>query len=104
MSGLFAGDGRIDTGGTLQIASFSSRSQEIIAIAGEIRHLRDHGVPYSSITVAYPDVRGQIPLIDEIFADFGIPWNSATGTLVIEVSPGWLFNFDITPGQRTVSS
>ncbi len=82
LSGLFAGENRIGTVETLHIASFSSRYQEITTIAGEICRLRENGVPSSSITVAFPDVRAQIPIIDEVFADFGIPWNSATGTLL----------------------
>ena len=80
LSGLFAGDERIDTGGKLRLATFSSRYDEIVSIAGEICTLRESGTPYSSIAVAFPDIRGQIPVVDEIFADFGIPWSSATGT------------------------
>jgi ATP-dependent helicase/nuclease subunit B len=82
LSGLFAVDGKIETRGTLKIASFSSRNQEIVSIAGEIKHLRENGVPYSSITVTFPNVRTQIPIIEEVFSDFGIPWNSAQGTLL----------------------
>ncbi|RPJ11337.1 MAG: hypothetical protein EHM36_01625, partial [Deltaproteobacteria bacterium] len=80
LSGLFASDERIDTGGKLLAATFSSRYNEIVSIAGEICRLRESGDLYSSIAVAFPDVRTQIPVVDEIFADFGIPWRSATGT------------------------
>ncbi len=79
LSGLFVSDEMIDTGGKLRITSFSSRYNETISIAGEICRIHDSGIPYSSIAVAFPDIRGQIPVVDEVFADFGIPWNSATG-------------------------
>jgi ATP-dependent helicase/DNAse subunit B len=83
LTGLFRPGAEIDSGGVLRAATFPTRYREIRSIAGEIARLHAGGTPYYEIAVAFPDVRAQLPVVQEIFSDFCIPWNSATGTRLV---------------------
>ena len=37
------------------------------------------GIPLSDIAVVFPALRDELGLIEEVFSDFGIPWNAAVG-------------------------
>lgn len=56
----------------------ASREAEVRAIAAEVSRLLADGTFPGAITVAFPDVRAEIPLLEEAFADAGIPFASAT--------------------------
>ena len=64
----------------MRTATFSSRNSEMAGIASEICRLYETGVPFSDISVAFPDVKENLALIHEIFSDYGVPWTAATKT------------------------
>lgn len=79
LTGIFSLKDRIETQEFLRASTISTRYQEIESIAEEIARLHDDGLAYSDIAVALPDVRGQLPVIEEVFTDFNVPWDSAAG-------------------------
>lgn len=101
LTGLFRPGAEIESGGDLRAATFPTRYREIRSIAGEIARLHAAGTPYSAIAVAFPDVRAQLSVVQEIFSDFCIPWNSATGTRLVR-SPvsGFLLSIAETVSDR----
>lgn len=78
-TGLFSGTGPFDAGNFYRARTFPSRYAEICGIAAEIRRLNSEGVPLSGISVIFSDLRDNWGLIEEVFADYGIPWNAAIG-------------------------
>ncbi|MBT8508539.1 hypothetical protein AZH53_08990 [Methanomicrobiaceae archaeon CYW5] len=56
----------------------ATREAEVGAIAGVVSRLLADGTPPGAITVAFPDVRAAAPLLEDAFADAGIPYASAT--------------------------
>jgi ATP-dependent helicase/DNAse subunit B len=76
LTGIFSHTEPIDTGGSIRLDTFPSHYVELQGIAGEICRLHDSGVPLADIAVAFPEVRDDFGIIDEVFSDFGIRWNA----------------------------
>ncbi|MCK9632595.1 MAG: PD-(D/E)XK nuclease family protein [Methanoregula sp.] len=79
ISGLFSESGIFAAGDFFNVETFPTRYAEVYKIAAEICRLNSGGIPLSDIAVAFPDLRGDLSLIEEVFSDFGIPWNAAVG-------------------------
>lgn len=79
ITGLFSETGPLDTVDFLSHRTFTTRYAEMYGIASEIAHLNSSGTPLSDIVVAFPDLRENLALIEEVFSDFGMPWNAAVG-------------------------
>jgi ATP-dependent helicase/DNAse subunit B len=79
ISGLFSESGIFAAGDFFHVETFPTRYAEVYNIAAEICRLNTGGRPLSDIAVAFPDLRGDLSLIEEVFSDFGIPWNAAVG-------------------------
>ncbi len=56
-----------------------SRFQEIVSVARQIRQLMDKGVPLTDIRIVTPDYPRYTALIQEIFPEYGIPYDPAQG-------------------------
>ncbi|NYT21975.1 MAG: hypothetical protein GKC07_09290 [Methanomicrobiales archaeon] len=76
LTGLFSDTEPIDTSGRIRVETFPTHYAELQGIAEEICRLHDSGVPLSDIAVAFPEVREEFGIIDEVFSDYGIPWNA----------------------------
>ena len=79
ITGLFSESGTLLHGDLFFVQTFPTRYAEIYNIAAEISRLNAGGIPLSDIAVVFPDLRGDLALIDEVFSDFSIPWNVAVG-------------------------
>lgn len=79
ITGLFSEIDPFATGDLFRIQTFPSRYNEVYGIAAEIARLNHTGVLLSDIAVVFPDLRGDLGLIEEVFGEFGIPWNAAIG-------------------------
>jgi ATP-dependent helicase/DNAse subunit B len=79
ITGLFSESGTFAAGDFFHVETFPTRYAEVYAIAAGICRLNAGGTPLSDIAVAFPDLRGDLSLIEEVFSDFGIPWNAAVG-------------------------
>jgi ATP-dependent helicase/DNAse subunit B len=79
ISGLFSESGILAIRDFFHVETFPTRYAEVYNIAAEICRLNARGTPLSDIAVAFPDLRGDLSLIEEVFSDFGIPWNAAVG-------------------------
>ena len=79
ITALFSETETLKDGDFFQVQTFPSRYAEVYGIAIEIRRLNTNGTPLSDIAVVYPDLRENLGLIEEIFSDFKIPWNTAAG-------------------------
>jgi ATP-dependent helicase/nuclease subunit B len=79
ITGLFSETGTLAAGDLFRVQTFPSRYLEVYGIAEEIARLNADGTPLSDIAIVFPDLRGDLGLIEEIFSDFGIPWNAAVG-------------------------
>lgn len=79
ITGLFSETGTFATGDLFRVQTFPSRYAEVYGIAAEIARLNADGTPLSDISVVFPDLRGDLGLIEEVFSEFGIPWNAAVG-------------------------
>ena len=79
ITGLFSETGMFSTGDFFRVQTFSTRYAEVYSIAAEIGRLNATGIPLSDIAVVFPDLRRDYGLIEEVFMDFGIPWNAAVG-------------------------
>ncbi len=78
ITGLFSETGTLASGDFLRVQTFPTRYAEVYGIAAEISRLNAAGTPLSDIAVVFPDLHGSdYGLIDEIFQEFAIPWNSA---------------------------
>ena len=79
ITGIFSETGTLATGDFFRVQTFPSRYAELYGIAAEIGRLNDAGTPLSDIAVVFPDLRGDYGLIEEVFGEFGLPWNAAVG-------------------------
>ena len=79
ITGLFLKTSTLEAGDLFWVQTFPTRYTEIYHIAAEISRLNSRGIPLSDIAVVFPDLRGELGLIEEVFSDFGIPWNAAVG-------------------------
>jgi ATP-dependent helicase/nuclease subunit B len=78
IAGLFSETGTLAAGDFFRVQTFPSRYAEVYGIAAEIGRLNAAGTPLSDMAVVFPDLHGSdYGLIDEVFAEFAIPWNSA---------------------------
>lgn len=78
ISGLFSETGELKARDHFRVQTFPTRYAEVYGIAAEIVRLNAAGTPLSAIAVVFPDLHGSdYGLIDEVFAEFAIPWNSA---------------------------
>jgi ATP-dependent helicase/nuclease subunit B len=79
VTGLFSETETLPVSDLFRIQTSPTRSAEVYTIAGEISRLNASGMPLSDIAVVFPDLRGDLALIEEVFTDFSIPWNAAVG-------------------------
>ncbi|MGA7797137.1 MAG: PD-(D/E)XK nuclease family protein, partial [Methanoregula sp.] len=79
ITGMFSETEPLAAGELIRVQTFSTRYAEVYGIAAEIARLNADGTPLSDIAVVFPDLRGDLGLIEEIFAEAGIPWNAAVG-------------------------
>jgi len=66
----------------IRCAIFATEYRELSWVAEEICRLHDSGVLFYGIAVCFPEVRGKLGLLQDVFSDFSIPWSSATGTFL----------------------
>ncbi|HOZ42985.1 MAG TPA: exodeoxyribonuclease V subunit gamma [Methanoculleus sp.] len=79
VAGLFSRGPPGDYRGLIRIAERRDRIDEVRAIAQEIRDLAAAGVRPGDIAVAFPDLDGAAPYVDEVFPDFGVPCTVSVG-------------------------
>jgi len=78
ITGLFSETGIFGDGDRFPARTFPSRYEEVCGIALEIARLNAAGTPLSDIAVIFPDLHGgDYGIIEEVFREFGLPWNSA---------------------------
>ena len=63
----------------LRLLSAINMREEVSFIAGEVKQSLKAGVPPDSVLVAFPSLDEYGPLAEELFTDFGIPYNRALG-------------------------
>lgn len=63
----------------LRLLSAVNMREEVSFIAGEVKRSLLAGMPPDSILVAFPSLDEYGPLTEELFTDFGIPYNRALG-------------------------
>jgi ATP-dependent helicase/DNAse subunit B len=78
ITGLFSKTGVLQAGDRFRVQTFPTRYAEVAGIAREISRLNST-MPLSDIAVVFPELRENLGLIEEVFADFRIPWNAAVG-------------------------
>lgn len=61
-----------------ELSAINSR-EEVSLIAGMVKRSLRSGVPADSILVAFPALDAYGPLVEELFTDYGIPYNRALG-------------------------
>jgi ATP-dependent helicase/DNAse subunit B len=66
-------------GRDLRLLSAVNTREEVSLIAGEVKKSLKKGVAADSILVAFPALDEYGPLVEEIFTDYGIPYNRALG-------------------------
>lgn len=79
ITSLFSETGTLSATDLFRIQTFPSHHAEVYGIAAEIARLNTEGIPLSDIALVFPDLRGDLGLIEEVFSEFGIPWNAAVG-------------------------
>jgi ATP-dependent helicase/DNAse subunit B len=79
VTGLFSESTTLENEDYFRVQTFPTRYSEVYAIASEISRLNGEGVPLSEIAVIFPALRDQLGIFEEVFSDFGIPWNAAVG-------------------------
>jgi ATP-dependent helicase/DNAse subunit B len=79
ITGLFSETYAPGGGDLFRVQTFPTRYAEIYGIAAEIGRLNAAETPLSDMAVVVPDLRGDYGLIEEVFAEFDIPWNAAVG-------------------------
>jgi ATP-dependent helicase/DNAse subunit B len=79
ITGLFSGRDPLAHDMRFHAGTFPSRYAEAAAITDEISRLNAGGIPLSDIAVVFPDLRENLGLIEEVFGDAGIPWNTSAG-------------------------
>ncbi len=63
----------------LRLCSAVNAREEVSFIAREVRDSIGRGTPPDSILAAFPSLDEYGPLVEEIFSDYGIPYNRALG-------------------------
>lgn len=63
----------------LRLLSAISMREEVSHIAGEVKRSLRNGTPPDSVLIAFPSLDDYGPLAEEIFKDYGIPYNRALG-------------------------
>jgi ATP-dependent helicase/DNAse subunit B len=66
-------------GRDLRLVSAVNTREEVSWIAGEVKRSLRNGTSPDSILVAFPSLDEYGPLVEEVFSDFGIPFNRALG-------------------------
>ena len=66
-------------GRDLRLISAVNTREEVSWIAGEVKRSLRNGTAPDSVLVAFPSLDEYGPLMEEIFTDFGIPFNRALG-------------------------
>ncbi len=66
-------------GRDLRLVSAVNTREEVSWIAGEVKRSLRSGTAPDSILVAFPSLDEYGPLVEEVFSDFGIPFNRALG-------------------------
>jgi ATP-dependent helicase/DNAse subunit B len=79
ITGLFSETNTLESGDLFRMQTFPSRYAEVYGIAAEITRLNANGTPLSDIAMVFPDLRENLGLIEEVFAEFNLPWNAAVG-------------------------
>jgi ATP-dependent helicase/DNAse subunit B len=78
VTGLFSETGIFKEDDFFHVRTFPSRYEEAYGIAAEICRLNALGTPLFDIAVIFPDLHGgDYGIIEEVFREFKIPWNSA---------------------------
>jgi ATP-dependent helicase/DNAse subunit B len=78
ITGVFYETNTLDAENFFRVQIFSSLYTEVYGIAAEICRLNSLGIPLSDIAVVHPDLHGgDYALVEEVFGEFAIPWNSA---------------------------
>jgi len=78
ITGLFLKTDALQAGERFRVRTVPTRYAEVAGIAAEIGRL-NRTMPLSDIAVVFPEIRENLGLIEEVFADSGIPWNAAVG-------------------------
>ena len=63
----------------IRLLSAITMREEVSYIAGEVKRSLQAGTPPDSILVAFPSLDEYGPLAEELFTDYGIPYNRALG-------------------------
>jgi RecB family exonuclease/superfamily I DNA/RNA helicase len=63
----------------VRLLSAITMREEVSFIAGEVKRSLQAGIPADSILVAFPSLDEYGPLAEELFTDYGIPYNRALG-------------------------
>jgi ATP-dependent helicase/DNAse subunit B len=64
---------------TISLLSAVNTREEVTLIAGGVKKSLKNGTPADSILIAFPALDEYGPLVEEIFIDYGIPYNRALG-------------------------
>ncbi len=64
---------------TINRLSAINTREEVTFIAGEVKKSLRRGTPPDSVLVTFPALDAYGPLVEEIFTDYGIPYNRALG-------------------------
>jgi len=72
-----------ESGGSVRIAERRDGLDEVRAIAQEICDLIAGGVQPGDIAVAFPDLDPAIPYVEEVFADFNLPYTVSSGQALL---------------------
>ncbi len=64
---------------TISLLSAVNAREEVTLIASEVKKSLKTGTPADSILIAFPALDEYGPLVEEIFTDYGIPYNRALG-------------------------
>ncbi|HYA88427.1 MAG TPA: PD-(D/E)XK nuclease family protein [Nitrospirota bacterium] len=63
----------------IRLLSAVNAREEVSLIASSVKQSLKQGTPPDSILVAFPGLEAYGPLVEEIFTDYGIPYNRALG-------------------------
>jgi ATP-dependent helicase/nuclease subunit B len=64
---------------TVNLLSAVNAREEVTLIASKVKNSLKNGTPADSILIAFPALDEYGPLVEEIFIDYGIPYNRALG-------------------------
>ncbi len=64
---------------TINLVSAINTREEVTFIAGEVKRSLQRGTPPDAVLVTFPALDAYGPLVEEIFTDYGIPYNRALG-------------------------